>query len=398
MEQSLPQNENSNSFFSFEDLKSLFLLFLRKWYWFAAVAVICAAIGFVYSYTKQPKFSSETTMLLRTDYSSNLYSQMTIVEGVGFTNSSRYKEDEIVILKSNFLRKKVIQDLGIETEYYAKSKLKGYVELYKDSPYKLILPENFQDTTTVMLIFDLHIRDNGYDIKLHADKETYKYFIEDISTPFETPFGTMKFEEIISDKPSKIKKTKKYRILNTPADLLAQKYENSFNIKNEVKYTNILTIRLYSYTPEKALDFLNKLIEIYYLDAAEEKNMAVANALQVIDERIDAINRELSDIESRLDIYTSANKSHRDKDYLELLRLKQVKEENYRFLMNKRQENEILYVTNIPQAKTLDAPFTKRKPVSPGKKNIMMTAALIGILLSAIVIFCMDLYRRKSKK
>jgi len=76
-----------------------------------------------------------------------------------------------------------------------------------------------------------------------------------------------------------------------------------------------------------------------------------------------------------------------EKNYLQLARKQQIKQELYIFLMQKAEETNISKTANISIAKTIDPPKADVVPISP-KKNIVYLAGFIaGLVIPLILIF-----------
>ena len=69
------------------------------------------------------------------------------------------------------------------------------------------------------------------------------------------------------------------------------------------KTTTIAQITLQNTSPQRGVDFINKLIEIYNRDANDDKNEVASKTAEFIDERIKIINGELGTTEKELETF-----------------------------------------------------------------------------------------------
>lgn len=75
-----------------------------------------------------------------------------------------------------------------------------------------------------------------------------------------------------------------------------------------------------------------------------------------------------------------------EKDYLQLARNQQIKQELYIFLMQKAEETAISKTSNISIAKIIDPPKAGINPVSPRTSFLYMAGLALGLLIPAIII------------
>ena len=73
------------------------------------------------------------------------------------------------------------------------------------------------------------------------------------------------------------------------------------------KNSNAISISTVSPTPQKAKAMLDKLVELYNLDAIFDKNMILTNTADFIESRLRLISSELLDVELNVENY---KKSH----------------------------------------------------------------------------------------
>ncbi|MEI7944406.1 MAG: Wzz/FepE/Etk N-terminal domain-containing protein, partial [Actinomycetes bacterium] len=129
------------------DYRELMLKYMHKWPWFLLSVIICVFVAFIYLKSTNNQFQVQSTILLRKDPSNNgSLIDMSMLEGLGISGTSKEVEDEIQVLSSKALTQNVIKTLHFETEYYIENGLR-YEEVYPKIPVKIILPAAFNDTT-----------------------------------------------------------------------------------------------------------------------------------------------------------------------------------------------------------------------------------------------------------
>jgi len=283
------------------NIRELLLKYLRNWYWFVISAVLCFAIAYVYLKMTNNQYQVQTTILLRKDASSSGLLDMSMLEGLGVSASSKEVDDEIQVLTSKSIMLKVIESLGIETEYYEKKGLR-FEELYPAIPFKLIVPKSFNDTLKDQVELLVKWTDSGYHIELKSGKKKGKYVIQDINSEFNSIIGKLKFQQYLV-----IKKDVNYKIISYPKRGLTDSYCKAIKVAPVNKKANAINVSTISSCPKKSQDILNKLIELYNLDAIIDKNLIASNTAAFVDERLKLISSELLDVELNVESYKKKN-------------------------------------------------------------------------------------------
>lgn len=84
-----------------------------------------------------------------------------------------------------------------------------------------------------------------------------------------------------------------------------------------------------------------------------------------------------------------------EKNYLQLARNQQIKQELYIFLMQKAEETAISKTANMSVAKIIDPPKSGSSPISPKRNIIYFAGLLVGLIVPAGLILLLDLLNTK---
>jgi len=284
------------------NLREIIIKYLRKWYWFVISFFFCFLAGFLYLKMTVPTFQVQTTILLRQDKSNMGFSEMAILESMGMGGTSKEVEDEIQVLKSKTIMKNVIQSLGVETEYYKKTGLK-FIDTYPEIPLQLMVSSNFNDTLKNPLEMKLTPFSSGYKVKMKFGDLRASYIIKDINQPFNTIAGVIRF------KPNALifEKNTIYRVKTYPTRNITEDYCNKIKIAAVNKKSNAINIVTVASNVTKAKAMLDKLVELYNLDAVIDKNMLASNTKKFVEERLRLIEEELQSVEENVENYKKDN-------------------------------------------------------------------------------------------
>ena len=127
------------------DLKTVFFKYIIHWPWFIACILLWVAGAWLYLRYTAPVYNISASVIIKdNDKNSKASNGMADLEDLGFYSSISNFDNEVEILKSRTLIKKVIEELDLYINYTAKSSFHD-IELYKSSPVKVwITPEEAQ--------------------------------------------------------------------------------------------------------------------------------------------------------------------------------------------------------------------------------------------------------------
>ncbi len=294
-------NNKTTTYNELINLREIIIKYLRKWYWFVISVFVCFLIAFLYIKITIPTYQVQSTILLRQDESSMGFSEMAILESMGMGGTSKEVEDEIQVLKSKTIMMNVIQHLGIQTEYLQKKGLRQ-IDTYPEIPLELITPVGFNDTLTNTVVLEIKAVSAGYKINFEAGKIKSKYILKDINETINTPFGALKLKA-----GKDFDKEDEYTIKTFPIRSITESYSKDIKIAAVSKKSNAISISTVAGNVTKARDVINKLVELYNLDAVVDKNMIASNTKKFVDERLVLIENELQSVEQNVENYKKDN-------------------------------------------------------------------------------------------
>lgn len=289
------------------NLRALFTKYLIYWPWFIASVIICLGCAFLYLRFQTPVYNTTAAVLIKeTDPRSKAMTQTNgavaaLQDISGFSMTSNF-DNEVEILKSRTLIKKVVSKLGLYIQH-SKNQTFGYdIPLYRNTPVKVyITPEEAEKLQ------------GGAKLKMTYTPEgklslTAKYILNqeeaEITTSFDslpavlpTPIGVFSFTHNDS---TKLEKPIKLNVWIASPTAVAQSYAQNLSVSPTSKTTTIAQLSLKNSHKQRAVDFINRLVAIYNQDANDEKNEVAEKTAEFIEERIGIINTELGAAENQL--------------------------------------------------------------------------------------------------
>lgn len=127
------------------DFKAILFKYAIHWPWFVACTLLCMAGAWLYLRYTPPVYNISASVIIKdNDKNSKASSGMADLEDLGFYSSINNFDNEVEILQSRTLIKKVVEELDLYISYATKSSFHD-IELYKSSPVKVwITPEEAQ--------------------------------------------------------------------------------------------------------------------------------------------------------------------------------------------------------------------------------------------------------------
>ena len=112
---------------------------------------------------------------------------------------------------------------------------------------------------------------------------------------------------------------------------------------------------------------------------------SIDNFIVTLNTQIKSVQQEEQQTTSRI-----AASPTQAKYLLSVERQQKVKEALYLFLLQKREENELSQAFTAYNTRIITPPYGKMIPTAPVKKNILMVAIALGLLIPVIIIFIME--------
>lgn len=309
-------NEEESGF----DIRILWMLFLRYKYWIAASVVVCLVSALIYLRYTIPVYNITSKVLIKDQdkrsYSSGINSTF---QELGFMNSSDGFDNEIEILSTKTLNKKVVRDLKLYTTYFYEGSIKNNEIYSKYSPFLLDYEDGGIDSLHATIEVNLSKKEENYVVTIKYKDSELKKLITGFPANITTTFGKITIErnplyEINLAKSHNVSDIDKSEaeedvldrdliVYITPIDPVTISYTNKLSVEATSKTTTIAQLSINDNIPERAADYLNKIIEIYNDEASIDNNQEAMRTADFIDTRLGIISKELNLTETELEQY-----------------------------------------------------------------------------------------------
>ena len=164
-----------------------------------------------------------------------------------------------------------------------------------------LTPEEAEKLPNGAAVLEVVLKPGGkLSVSTEIDEQEFKQDFDKLPALLTTPYGTFSFTPGDS---AIVEKEQEITVTVAAPRIMANGYANALSVEQTSKTTTIAQISLENTSPQRGVDFINKLIEIYNRDANDDKNEVASKTAEFIDERIKIINGELGTTEKELETF-----------------------------------------------------------------------------------------------
>lgn len=301
------QNESPSNYM-FEDEEPInyrekFEKYSYNWKWFL-ISIFIFSLG-AYAYLKfiPKQYTVTSTILINDENSKGLPSELSAFEDLGLTTLGKTSVDnEIGMLKSFSLMESVVKKLRTNITFYEKEMISNK-ELYKNEiPFiiNFLLKDSLvysKDTTFSILA----LTPAKFVLKNSRGTVSKVYlFGENV----QTDFGN------ITITPAALKNFKKGEeivVKVVPIKNIIEDLRKNIEVKTMYKKSSLIQLILKAPVKLKSQDILNNLVQQYNKDAVDDKLFIGKSTNLFINERLDLIKNELSNVDQGVENFKKNN-------------------------------------------------------------------------------------------
>lgn len=290
------------------NIQELLFRYLIHWPWFVVSIIICIACAWGYLRLTTPIYNISATVLIKDEKKGGGASMSSDLEKMGlegFVSSSSNVDNEIEVLRSKSLAREVVNNLGLFVTYMDEDEFPSK-ELYHTSPVLVSLTHQEADKLPGRMEINMILQPTGaLGVQITVGEKEYRKQFDKLPAVFPTDEGTVAFfannDTLSAVCPENITKERHITaFINRPFSVLKE-YVNSLSIAPTSKTTSVVVISLENTNTRRGRDYINKLLEMYNINANNDKNEVAQKTAEFIDERIGIISKELGSIEQDLE-------------------------------------------------------------------------------------------------
>ena len=290
------------------NIQEILFRYLIHWPWFVASVIVCVALAWGYLRLTTPIYNVSATVLIKDEKKgggANMTSELEKMGLNGFVSSSSNIENEIEVLSSRTLAREVVSSLGLFVTYMDEDRFPKK-ELYRTSPVLVSLTPQEADKLPQTIEVGMVLQPSGVmDVQIKVGEKEYRKRFEKLPAIFPTNEGTIAFfannDTLSPIRPESVTKERHITAyINRPFSV-AKGYAGSLSITPTSKATSVVTVSLNNSNTQRGKDYIDKLLEMYNINANNDKNEVAQRTAEFIDERIGIISKELGSTERDLE-------------------------------------------------------------------------------------------------
>ena len=290
------------------NIQELLFRYLIHWPWFVVSIIICIACAWGYLRLTTPIYNISATVLIKDEKKGGGASMSSDLEKMGlegFVSSSSNVDNEIEVLRSKSLAREVVNNLGLFVTYMDEDEFPSK-ELYHTSPVLVSPTHQEADKLPGRMEINMILQPTGaLGVQITVGEKEYRKQFDKLPAVFPTDEGTIAFfannDTLSAVCPENITKERHITaFINRPFSVLKE-YVSSLSIAPTSKTTSVVVISLENTNTRRGRDYINKLLEMYNINANNDKNEVAQKTAEFIDERIGIISKELGSTEQDLE-------------------------------------------------------------------------------------------------
>ena len=290
------------------NIQEILFRYLIHWPWFVISVIVCVALAWGYLRLTTPIYNISATVLIKDEKKgggANMSSELEKMGLNGFVSSSSNIENEIEVLSSRTLAREVVSSLGLFVTYMDKDEFPKR-ELYRTSPVLVSLTPQEADKLPQTMEVNMVLQPTGaMNVQIRVGEKEYQKQFEKLPAVFPTDEGTVAFfansDTLSPVRPESVTKERHITAyINRPFSV-AKGYAGSLSIAPTSKATSVVTVSLRNSNTQRGKDYIDKLLEMYNINANNDKNEVAQKTAEFIDERIGIISKELGSTERDLE-------------------------------------------------------------------------------------------------
>ena len=338
--------------------RKLLYLILKYWYAFVICGIIGIAAGYFSVKLTNPQYSVKSLILVK-DKSSDKFDLSDAFEKLQIQSDEKI-ENHIGIISSYSLNRKAIQKLQWKVSWFKKNGLRSD-DLYQKSPFSLVADSTWKNVKNVQITMTpLNRKEYQIEVDTKASQNGATVSIQESGKgTFGHRFRSRYFNFVLMNKADSDLSANSYHfILNDPATL-ALNYQKKLQVSAVDKTADLIRLQISGSCPQREIDYLNELGNVYIAYGLKQKNQAAENALNFIDTQLKSIVDTLESSGSNFAQFRSKNNVY-DLDNKASLLLSKLLDLESQQSMAKMQldyyHNLNSYLTNAHKLKKMMAP------------------------------------------
>ncbi len=309
-------------------VKEFLYLCLAKWRWFVISVLSCVCVAVFYILCAPPVYTRSAFLMIKEDAKGKAIGSdvASMFADLGLGQMNANVNNELLAIRMPSVVKEVIKRLNLDIDYKIQKFLRKET-LYGDSLPVTVALFELKDTESAS--FTLQLLPGGKvelgDFKSTEREPESESVTGSLNDTLQTPLGKMKLTPAVSYSATEeypliyLSRTNLYDCTDDCIENLTAELCSEDATVIELSYKDVSIAR--------AEDVLNTVIAVYNEEWMKDKNQITVSTSQFISERLEALVRELDNVDTDISTYKSKNLLP-DVEKASLLFMEQAQENN----------------------------------------------------------------------
>jgi len=297
------------------NFKRYISLFFSNWYWFAISLFLAFTLAYGINRYSQEVFSVSSSLLIKDETLGGYSGIQPIFPGSEIYKSQQNLKNEIGILRSFDLNREVIDSLPEFHTVYILIGRRGITEQikYKDTPFIVTL-DNYTGEKPKERFYIKIIDNRSFNIgiKGNSDSEREGHFGESFSSvDFNIKDRWFVFTVRLRDSANFVfnsSVSNHYNFYFPDLDNITNEYRGKLRITPVEEDASLVILSVSGPVPQKEIDYLNKLMQLYVNRGLIKKNKASEQTILFINNQLISIQDSLKAAEDSLQNFRLRNR------------------------------------------------------------------------------------------
>lgn len=277
------------------NFKEIITKYTFHWPVFVLGVILCLIIAFFYLRYAEEIYSVSSTLLIKDEKKGMTGGGSDLLTDLDLFGGTKVVDNEIEILKSKTLTRKVVDRLNLMVSYTAEGRvINSDVYFLRPVDIKVVELDSNWYGKTLSLNFPSN---DTYEIEDKGSGKKIKGLLGQLQRNI---FGVYSI-----NRRANFGKLKALNITITDPEVIVNQCLDNLSITLSSKQSTVLTLGFRTTVPQRGKDILNTLIQVYNEAALADKNRTTQSTIQFIDERLKLISGELTDVEKGIEGFKS---------------------------------------------------------------------------------------------
>ena len=289
------------------NMKDFLAMCISKWYWFIISLILTLSVAVFYLLRTEPLYTRSSQVMIKSDSKgSSISGAMGDFSDMGIFATSSSVDNELIAIQSPSVMAEVVRRLQLDMNYAVDGtfhKKNIYGESLPVNIRLMDIDENASASLTLNILADGTVLLDNLVWYSNGNKHESDDVIEGkMLEPIETPLG-----KVVVTPTLNFVCGEKHTIYITRNGYHATTYKFSEKLQAALsnKKADVINLTITDVSPRRAVEVLNKVIEVYNEKWINDKNKITVSTSNFIEERLDSIVKELGDVDENISSYKS---------------------------------------------------------------------------------------------